>query len=156
MSDATNRTETWAALLSREEGQTQEQGTRDPVLEQSTKWQGHREDDGGTKEEETKGTVQEPIPEGSGPEQNNTQTMDEQEPPEQHTGGENEDVMAVEAQMIDLTVEENKGAGTNGEHQLDAATSTHKQERKERVSLKSEREETKLEPVTQGTYGDDF
>ena len=135
----------------------QEEGTRDPQLEWSTKKQGDQDDDGRTKEEATKGPAQEPIPEGSGTEQTYTQAMDEQEAPEQHNDGENEEIMTVEAQMLDLTVDENRDTGKNGEQCLVVTTSRRqKQGRKERESRKSERKETESEQATPGTYWDDF
>jgi hypothetical protein len=83
--------------------------------------------------------------------------MDQLEAPEQHNDGENEEIMTVEAQMLNLTVNENRGTGKNGEQSLEVATSRRqKQGQKEKESRKSERKETESEQATPGTYGDNF
>jgi hypothetical protein len=87
--------------------QMQEKGTKDLQLERITKKQGYQGDYGRT--------TKEPIPERSGTEQTYTQAMDEQEAPEQHNDGENEEIIILEAQMLDLTVDENRDTEKNGE-----------------------------------------
>jgi hypothetical protein len=152
-----HRHETWATLISREEGHIQEARARDPTLERSPKEPRQQNDDNRTAEAATKGTAPETIIEGHGAEQMHTPVMDEQEPHEHQTDGETGVKVTVEAQTMDIMMEENKNTEMNGELSEVAATSRRiRAGRKERESCTLERKDLASEQGTPGIQEDDF
>jgi hypothetical protein len=86
-----------------------------------------------------------------------TPVMDEQEPHVHQTEGETGVKMTVEAQTMDIMMEENKNTETNGELSEVAATSRRiRVGRKERESRTLERKDLASEQGTPGIQEDDF
>jgi hypothetical protein len=134
-----NRTETWATLLSIEEGQMKDTVTREHQTGTSTRSRGHREDASGANEEESNGTGTATQQGAVGSEHQKQQTLDDQEQPVHSSEMDCMDVINEKVQMTDMSVAEEQGTETTGGQEIGAAMPRRPtQGRRDRKPLLSE------------------